>query len=138
MLIFPIFSTLVWALAMYWRRRWPSFAIVTASMLVLLGVARIFDAWHEHLPAMSHLFYELLWPYIGLTCGIGYYICFLPRRPSGELHCRGCGYHLVGLNPAGLNCPECGTPWEGKGSGLEAPPEKLIPIPRKPMKKRIM
>ncbi|HMN39224.1 MAG TPA: hypothetical protein PKE29_00145 [Phycisphaerales bacterium] len=138
MLIFPIFATLVWALAMYWRRRWPSFAIVSASLVLLLGVSRIFAAWHEHLPPMSHLFYELLWPYIGLIGAIGYYICLLPRRPSGDLYCRSCGYHLAGLNPAGLNCPECGAQWRGAGSGLEPPPEALIPIPRGPGKRRVM
>jgi hypothetical protein len=137
-LLFPIFSSLIWALAMYWRRRWQSFAVVTVAVVFLLGLTRILAAWHEHLPPMSHLFYELLWPYIVLTGGIGYYICCLPRRFTGELDCRACGYHLVGLKLTDLKCPECGKAWEGKGSGLEPPPEVLIPIPRGPVKKRIM
>ena len=136
MLIFPIFATLVWALAMHWRRQWQSFAAVTGSILFLYLIFRLLYVWQEHLPPLSALAYgELLWPYIGLTGAIGYYICFLPRPPT-ETQCRKCRYELSGLNPKGLNCPECGQQWRGKGSEFEPPPVELTPILREPPKKR--
>lgn len=138
MLIFPIFAVIVWALAMHWRRQWPSFAIVSLALALLLAMLKIFDAWHEHLPPMALILYELLWPYIGLTAAIGYYICVLPRPPT-EMQCRRCRYDLSGLNHTRLNCPECGTPWRGKGSEHEPPHIELTPILRSsPIKRRIM
>jgi hypothetical protein len=134
-LIFPIFATLVWALAMYWRRRWPSFAIVTGAMIALLIVVRIFAAWRDALPVYSPIFYELMWPYIILTGALGYYICCLPRPPTG-LQCGKCRYDLSGLNLKDLTCPECGEPWRGQGSGFEPPPVVLTPILKTPPPKR--
>jgi hypothetical protein len=133
-LIFPIFATLVWSLAMVWRRRWPSFAFVTGALLLLLGLVHLLEAWHEHLPSMYRLFYEIMWPYIALTGGVGYFICLLPRPFSGEKICRGCGYDLAGLNPRGLQCPECGMQWRGSGSEFDKP-EELVPIPKHPISK---
>jgi hypothetical protein len=135
-LIFPIFSALIWSLAMVWRRRWPSFVVVTSALAFLLSMMHLLAAWHEHLPPMSHLLYELLWPYILLTGTVGYYICCLPRRPAGPLNCRKCGYHLEGLNPVNLKCPECGRPWRGQGSGFEQKPVALLPIPTRPIPRR--
>ena len=137
MLIFPIFATIIWALAMYWRRRWPSFAIVTGALFILMIVVRLFSASRDMLPAYSPIFYELMWPYIVLTGAIGYYICVLPRPPT-ELQCGKCRYDLSGLDLKGLNCPECGQPWRGKGSGFEPPPEVLTPILKtRPAKRRV-
>lgn len=135
-LIFPIFATLIWSLAMYWRRKWPSFAIVTAAVIFLLVLIRLLNSADGSVQKNWRLFLELMWPYLGLTGGVGYYICCLPRRPAGPLHCRKCGYHLVGLPLSGLNCPECGTQWRGQGSGLEEKPVELIPIPTRPIPRR--
>lgn len=131
MLVFPILATLVWAFAMRWRRQWPSFAIVTGAVVLLLLLVRLLASWHEHLPPMYQLFYEVLWPYIGLTGGVGYYICCLPRPPA-EMQCAKCRYDVSGLNPRGLLCPECGSEWRGKGSEFEPPPVQLTPIPTVP------
>ena len=99
MLIFPIFSTLIWALAMYWRRRWPSFAIVTAALVMLLLLMQLFRVGASTLPPMSKLLDEILWPYIALTGLVGYYICCLPPPAHGVIDCHGCGYHLAGAEP---------------------------------------
>ncbi len=137
MLIFPIFAVLIWSLAMQWRRQWPSFAIVSAAVVMLLGMLRIFDAWHEHLPPMVEVLYEFMWPYIGLTAGIGYYICFLPRPPT-EMQCKHCRYDLTGLDLRDLKCPECGEVWHGKGSGDDRPVELTPILKSPPAKRRIM
>jgi len=133
-LIFPIFASLVWSLAMVWRRRWPSFAIVTAALVLLVGMMRMIDTWNEHLPSMVKIVYELMWPYIGLTGAVGYYICLLPRPFTGVLTCRGCGYDLAGLDPKGLHCPECGAQWRGRGSEFDKPVE-LVSSPKAPVTK---
>ena len=129
MLIFPIFASLVWALAMVWRRRWPSFAVVSAALVLLLLMMQIIDTWHEHLPAKIKVVYELMWPYIGLTGAVGYYICLLPRPITGVYACKKCGYDLSGLSLRGLHCPECGVQWRGRGSEFDKPVE-MVPSPR--------
>ena len=135
MLLFPIFATIIWALAMCWRRRWPAFAIVTGALVVLVFVVRVFTISRDLLPEYSPIFYELMWPYIFLTGAIGYYICLLPRPPL-EFECRSCRYDLSGLDLNGLTCPECGQPWRGTGSGFEPPPVVLTPILKIPPAKR--
>lgn len=135
MLVFPIYAVLVWAAAMHWRRRWPSFALVTAGVLVLVLGQRLVFRFGEHLaPQYRHLFI-LLVPYTILMGSMGYFICLLPRRVH-ETECRGCGYDLAGLNPLGLSCPECGAEWRGRGSAHAPKPPELIPIPKGPPKRR--
>ena len=129
MLVFPIFSALVWSLAMVWRRQWPSFAVVTGALVFLFGLMGLLSAWDERLPAMFKIFHEVMWPYIILTGAVGYYICVLPRPFTGDLTCKRCGYHLGGLNPRGLVCPECGEQWRGRGSEFDKPVE-LVPSPK--------
>ena len=133
-----MFAVLIWALAMQWRRQWPSFAIVTLALAILLFIMSLIGAWREQLPPMAGLLYELMWPYVGLTGAIGYYICFLPRPPT-DMQCARCRYDLSGLKHTGLRCPECGTPWRGKGSEHEPSSIELTPILKSPpAKRRIM
>ncbi len=128
MILPVIYSVLVWALAMRWRRRWPAFAVVTGGLIVLAGMYRVYMAWGEKLsPQYKHILI-LYWPYVVLVGVVGFYIACLPRR-AREHECQRCGYDLRGLNPAGLSCPECGADWCGPGSGREPPVEPLIAIP---------
>lgn len=135
-LIFPIIAGLVWVPAMIWRRKWQSFAIVTAALLALLAIARIVHGLHDVLPLTSRIFvYELLWPYIALTGGIGYYIACLPRPPRPH-ECRKCRYDLSAHDPGDLICPECGEEFTGRGSSKDEDKIELTPIPTGPPKRR--
>jgi hypothetical protein len=118
----------------------------------------------EWLYSGIHLLLVLLIPYTALVALVAVFLVSLPRAKSKD-GCRKCGYNLSGLNPLGLVCPECGAeqsgyrctgcnhdlrgldprsllcpkchqPWKGPGSGRENEPEVLVPIPKRPVKKR--
>lgn len=134
-MIFPvIYAALTWYFAMRWRREWPSFLAVGLSALFLYLAILMIEAWREHIPAEARGGMVLVYPYSVLVIGIGLYICVMPRRMT-ETECRRCRYELNGLDPVDLKCPECGTLWKGRGSGLEEKQE-LIPRPTGPIKKR--
>lgn len=134
MLFFPIYAMIIWAGAMYWRRKWPALAITAAGVLLLLIAGRLFIAYEHLLPSGTRLFHELLWPYTLFVGAMGFYIALLPRPAKGH-ECKRCRYDLRGLDPHNLICPECGEEWCGIGSGREPPPVDLIPIPKGPPKK---
>lgn len=127
-LIFPILASLVWWAAMHWRRQWPAFAVVTATIVGLLLLSMLLRAWWDHMPDAARLFTGvILWPYLGLTGGVGYYIACLPRPPKPH-ECRGCRYDLSALVPRDLKCPECGEAYRGPGSGWHDPAQARTPI----------
>lgn len=134
-MIFPvIYAALTWYFAMRWRREWPSFLAVALSALFLFLAIQMIEAWRERIPPEARGGMVLVYPYSVLVIGIGLYICVMPRRVS-ETQCRRCRYELSGLDPVDLKCPECGTLWKGRGSGLEEKHD-LIPRPTGPIKKR--
>ncbi|MBY0312481.1 MAG: hypothetical protein K2W85_10450 [Phycisphaerales bacterium] len=136
MLIFPILASIVWAAAMHWRRQWPSFVIVTLTVIGLLLVAMIMRAWADHMPDAARIFTGVvLWPYLLLTGTVGYYIACLPRPPKPH-ECQSCRYDLSALAPKGLKCPECGTTYRGPGSEHAPEPAPLTPIRHGPVKAR--
>ena len=79
-------------------------AIITGHQRVsaLLGIGQM-------VPTMVN---ALLYPYVFLLGGVGYYMAVLPR-PAGEGAkdpCAQCGYDLHGIEEfAQPVCPECGT-----------------------------
>lgn len=134
-MIFPvIYAVVVWGLAMHWRRQWPAAAAVIIGLCGLILVYRLFVAMGDHLTGYRHML-VLFWPYTVFVTAIATYIACLPRRLS-DTQCRSCAYDLHGLDMKNLNCPECGTEWQGQGSGKEPPPEPLIPIPTGPPMRR--
>ena len=134
-MIFPvIYAALTWYFAMRWRREWPSFLAVGLSGLLLALAIRMIGAWREHIPDEALGGLVLLYPYSALVVGVGLYICCMPRRVT-ETQCRRCRYDLAGLDPINLRCPECGTLWKGRGSGLEEK-EEWVPRPKGPIKRR--
>ena len=67
---------------------------------------------------------------------MGLFVASLPRAHPGGMVCRGCRYNLTGLNPIGLECPECGAQWRGEGSGHVDTRPARIPIPTGREKRR--
>ncbi len=135
-LIFPIFACVVWGLAMHWRRQWPAFLVVTVSVVGMVLIAMLMRAWWDKMPDAARIFTGvILWPYVLLTGAVGYYIALLPRPPQPH-ECTKCRYDLSALPAAGLQCPECGTPYRGRGSSKDAEPVALIPIRHGPPKTR--
>lgn len=124
-LILPvIYACVVWYVAMRWRRRWPSFMAVGASVMLLGAVGIGLRSVHAAVefgaqpslsitgPLRNPVVEALLWPYTGMVMAVGVYIACLPRSAPSEAHCRGCHYDLSGMNPEGLVCPECGAAQE--------------------------
>lgn len=135
-MIFPvIYAVVVWWMAMHWRRRWPSFAAVGLGVLLPMGGYVLLRRWDGAISPMYRHVLILFWPYVVLLAMMGFYIAMLPRR-AGAHQCARCFYDLRGLSPSGLNCPECGEPFMGKGSGREPPEPTLIPIPSGPPRQR--
>ncbi|MBX3406227.1 MAG: zinc ribbon domain-containing protein [Phycisphaeraceae bacterium] len=134
-MIFPvIYLVLVWFLAVRLRRTWSGVGVVVAAVLVLVAVNQVLGG--EAGPfggKRASLLLVLLWPYTMLIGAGGAFILALPRTVRGEYHCPNCHYDFAGLDPAGLVCPECGTPWRGKGwNPLDPEPELIKPPPAKP------
>jgi hypothetical protein len=113
MMIFVFYAGLVWYAAVKWRRRWQSFAAVTA------GVALVAFFITAH-PALTRLtgvrlagtmIHALLYPYVALLGMVGYFVACLPRSPGegAKRPCVQCGYDLVGIEEFDKPvCPECG------------------------------
>jgi hypothetical protein len=142
-ILMAVYAAFVWYLAIRYRRQWAGYASVVVGVLLLLVLAR--GAVGEHALAASlpawllkgyrHLVLMLV-PEAALVGLIGFFVASLPRKESVTA-CRGCGYELRGLDPAGLKCPECGRAWMGRGSGLEEPPIVLTPIRKGPVQRRV-
>jgi hypothetical protein len=107
---FVIYAVAVWYAAARWRRRWESFAWITAGFAGLVLVAyfhwrlNIWTHGNIYLPVLR----VLLFPYTALVVGIGLFIALLPRRIIPWAHCPGCLYDLRGLDAPVESCPECG------------------------------
>lgn len=133
MILLALYAAFIWYLAVRLRRRWSGFTAVFLGAGALLIVSQTFVGEHavgRWLPegiqrGMADLL-VLLIPEAVLVLFIGLYICCLPR-PRNAMQCQNCGYHLGGLSPLGLVCPECGAEWKGPGSGREDPPMVLTP-----------
>lgn len=120
-LIFPVvYAVMTWYLAMRWRRRWPSFAVVALSVAILCGVGIVLRtsegllAWTGPGKSMAgtlrHPVVEaLLWPYTALVLCVGLFISCVRRTAPSEAHCPRCHYDLSALDPEDLVCPECGA-----------------------------
>ncbi|PHQ82702.1 MAG: hypothetical protein COB69_01095 [Phycisphaera sp.] len=115
MLLFVVYAMLVWYGSLRGRRRLSGYAVLIGGVLFLLLVNRL------HLEvAKMYNFVEyvavlrvLLYPYIALVGGIGFFLVRLPiDLPRGELHCKVCRYDLSDLKDevfGGGPCPECGA-----------------------------
>lgn len=129
-----VYLVLVWFLAMRLRRTWAGVGVVVAAVLVLVAVNQLLGG--EAGPfggKRASILLVLLWPYLFLVGAGGAFILSLPSRPRGEYHCTRCHYDFAGLDPAGLVCPECGTPWRGRGWNPDEPePELIKPPPARP------
>lgn len=114
MMIFVVYSAIVWWAAAKWRRTWRAFVAVSLGLMLvaflMIGHERIFAPLG--LRMVGAMLKGLLYPYIVLLGLVGYYIAILPR-PLGEgaKHpCTACGYDLVGAEEyTKLECPECGV-----------------------------
>jgi len=129
--IFAIYAALVLYFAVKYRRRWPAFLAVFLGVLLLGMLNRLLSAEGSFFGYQTSHLVLLLWAETGIVGGLGLYAACLPRSRE-ELDCRRCGYNLQGLEPSDLKCPECGTLWRGKGSGLEHDDADvtLTPVPR--------
>lgn len=136
--IFPVvYLVLVWFLAVRWRRTWPGVAVVVVAVALLVVLNQLLGGEAGSLGGKrASILLVLLWPYTILVGAGGAFMLALPRTVRGDYHCTRCHYDLAGLDPAGLICPECGTPWRGKGwNPLEPEPELIKPPPAKPRRK---
>ncbi len=109
MFAFVVYAVGIWYAAARWRRRWQSFAWVTAGFF-----GCVFVAWlHTRLNIYTHgkiylpILRSLLYPYTGLVVVVGLYIACLPRGNRFHGCCPWCKYDLTGL-PRPAKCPECG------------------------------
>lgn len=141
-ILLAVYALIVWYLALRYRRRWQGFLAVILGVLAIRMLAGLFEVHDASSHAGggargSHQILTLLWAEMGIVAAVGLYVACLPRGRR-ELDCFGCGYDLTGLDPQGLDCPECGRRWTGKGSGLadDPPPEVFTPIPTRRVKKR--
>ena len=134
MILPVVYLVLVWFLAMRLRRTWSGVGVVVAAVLVLAAVNQLLGGEAGPLGGKrASLLLVLLWPYLVLVGVGGAFIVALPSRPRGDYHCTRCHYDFAGLDPAGLVCPECGTPWRGKGwNPLEPEPELIKPPQARP------
>lgn len=132
-----IYAILTWYAAMRWRRRWPAFACVGVSTFLLVLTINLLRAFGEGVRREYGHALVLLVPYTVVVAGIGLYIACLPRRLTST-QCRGCGYDLAGLDPVGLNCPECSAPWRGRGSGFEERVELTPRLTGEPRKRTVL
>jgi hypothetical protein len=134
-LILPVvYLVLAWYLALRFRRSWRGVAAVVVAVAFLVAVNQLLGGEAGSFGGKrASLLLVLLWPYTFLVGAGGAFILALPRTARGEYHCTRCHYDLAGLDPAGLVCPECGTPWRGKGwNPLEPEPELIKPPPARP------
>lgn len=108
MFIFPLYAVLVWYLAAKYRRRWQGFAIVAASVLLIVLVG-FFHAWLGEVTRGRFQVGNMriiLIGYGALIGFIGLFIACLGREQPW--HCQFCGYNLLGHAEANPRCPECG------------------------------
>ncbi len=133
MILLAAYAFFVWYLAMRFRRQWAGYASVAAGVLILLLLVR--PALGENLLGQVlpsgvrggfRQLAALIIPEAVLIALVGFFVASLPRS-VGANQCR-CGYELVGLDPVGLRCPECGREWTGPGSGRDRSVE-LTPVP---------
>lgn len=98
----------VWYIAFRYRRRWPAFVAVFAS-LQPVGMLTYASVNHlsVRLDGEELVIYGLAGAYAALLLSLGLFIAIQPRR-GPEHACRACDYDLHG-NTSGL-CPECGLP----------------------------
>ncbi len=109
------YALLVWWPCAVYRRQWPSFL---ATILGVLGMLAIIEI-HRRIGIATDgeifvpVLQTLLYPYMYLIGGVGFYISIMPRaRPLG--HCGRCGYDLRGQGDAHWRCPECGAPYRSR------------------------
>lgn len=105
--LFVGYAVVAWVLTCKHRRTLLGFAIMLASVALLVAIG----AAHRQLGVYNpNLYIEgmqvLLYPYIVLVAAVGVFLVVLPHRPPD--HCVSCGYSLEGLARPVHICPECG------------------------------
>lgn len=133
MILPVVYAVLVWYAAMRFRRQWTGLASVAAAIVLLLLLNLMLGGERGQWSGRgANMLIILLWPYTALVGGGALFIFCLPRRPPGDYHCQKCFYDFKGLDPAFLVCPECGSPWAGRGADPSRPePELIKPPPRR-------
>lgn len=110
LIIFVLYTLLVWGWCLRERRRW---TVVLPVVLGALGLIA-FNVIHGKLSDWTDgaievpMLRSLTYPYTALVVGVSLYLAWLPR--DAGYGCRGCGYDLTGVPVTdGLTvCPECG------------------------------
>lgn len=100
------YAFVVWYIAFRYRRRWPAFVAVFAS-LQPVGILTFATVNHlaVRLDGEEAVIYGFAGAYAALLLSLGLFIAIQPRHVP-EHACRACDYDLHG-NTSGL-CPECG------------------------------
>lgn len=108
MIVLPVYAVFIWIVIAYFRRRWQAFAILTLSVLPVMGITDLCVRFIPLPPGEPRplWLYAISASYAVLIIVIGLVIA-LQHHARQHHHCHACGYDLTGSNAR--QCPECGA-----------------------------